>query len=190
MTTGRLKLLRRGLLSLSVAGVVLILALVAEQASRFGDSDTGLKWEIEADLSLTGFEFEQIGDGGLEMRLKAAQAKLVELHRELVADDLSLTFFEQGAESIRLIADTGKVRLDTNVVTVRGIDRPATLTLAHGPVITTQALSWDPVARTVRSDGAAHIKQAKLTARGDQAVADVTNQTIRLIGNVNVSWLP
>lgn len=186
----RLRAARRLLLSVAVAGSVLVAGLVAERASRLGEEDGGTPWEIEADINLTGFALEQVGDRGLEMRLSADRAQMVEVNRVVVVEGIDAAFYEEGRPAVRLAADTGRMALDDGVVRVAGEARPARLTLADGTRFTAPALVWDPSARTVRSEGGAQVTGAGFSARGAEAVADTRAQEVRLTGDVAVRWAP
>jgi len=119
----RLRAARRLLLSVAVAGSVLVAGLVAERASRLGEEDGGTPWEIEADINLTGFALEQVGDRGLEMRLSADRAQMVEVNRVVVVEGIDAAFYEEGRPAVRLAADTGRMALDDGVVRVTGKGR-------------------------------------------------------------------
>jgi len=186
----RLKAARRLLLSVALAGTVLVTGLVAERASRLADAGSQPAWTIEADLSLTGFQLEQVGDAGLEVRLSADRAQVVEVNRELVAEGIQAAFFQDGRPAVRLAADDGRMTLDSGVVRVSGREAPARLTLADGTAVTAPALVWDPATRTVRSEGGATLAGAGFTARSDRAEAVTRDQSVRLSGDVAVQWTP
>jgi LPS export ABC transporter protein LptC len=187
---GRLKAARRALLSVAVAGTVLVAGLVAERASRLGDAGSGPAWSIEADLSLTGFELEQVGDKGLEVRLSADRAQVVEVNRELVAEGIRAAFYQEGRPAVRLAAEDGRMTLDSGVVRVSGRANPARLTLADGTAVTAPALVWDPATRTVHTEGGATLAGTGFTARSDDAEADTLDQQVRRSGDVAVRWTP
>lgn len=178
------------LLSFAVAGVVLIIGLVAERASRFDTGDGGARWELEADLSLSGFEMDQVSTDGIGFHMQADGAKLVELNRTLLAEGLQLVFFEAGAKALTLSAEVGEVQLDSNEVSLRGEAAPVTLTLAEGVTIQSPAMHWDPKNRTVRTQGGATVTDDRFTAQGQEAIADIDAQTVQLIGGVEVAWQP
>lgn len=184
----RLMLIRRSLSTLATVGMVVIIGLVVQQASRFSDDDEPARWRIEADISLSGFQLDQVGDDGMELRLKAADAKLLEDEQRLNAKGLDLTVFKKGSEAMTLTADTGELGLEHGEITVRGVDRPATLTVLGGPTVTAPALAWDPRARVVESIGAAAITQEGFSATGDKAVADLNDERVHLLGGVEVAW--
>jgi LPS export ABC transporter protein LptC len=192
---GPLPALRRLLLSAAVAGTVLVAGLVIEQASRFGGGD-GAPWQIEADLSLTAFVMERVGTDGVEVRLKADRAQVLETNRRLVAQGIDVAFFDGGrggpqtGRTTRLSAERGEVELDAGTVHVSGEKAPARLALADGTVFTAPALSWDPASGTVRTEGGAAMAGAGFTAEGGDAVANIAKQYVRLIGGVRVEWAP
>lgn len=186
----RLKAARRALLSVAVAGTVLVTGLVAERASRLGEAGSEPPWSIEADLSLSGFELEQVGDMGLEVRLSADRAQVVEVNRELVAEGIRAAFYQEGRPAVRLAAEDGRMTLDSGVVRVSGRQEPARLTLADGTAVTSPALVWDPASRTVRSEGGATLTGTGFTARSDRAEADTRAQRVRLSGDVTARWAP
>lgn len=188
--SGRLRAARRALLSVAVAGTVLVTGLVAERASRLGDAGSQPAWTIEADLSLTGFELEQLGDAGMEVRLSADRAQVVDVNRELVAEGIHAAFYQEGRPAVRLAAEDGRMTLDSGVVRVSGREAPARLTLADGTAVTAPALVWDPGTRTVRSEGGANLTGTGFTARSDEAEADTKAQEVRLSGDVAVRWAP
>lgn len=178
------------LFSLAVAGVVLVIGMVAERASRFDTGDGGARWELEADLSLSGFEMDQVGTDGVGFHMQADGAKLVELNRTLRADGLKLSFFEDGARALTLSAETGEVRLDSNEVALKGRAEPVTLALSEGVTVRSPEMHWDPQSRTVHTEGGATITDDRFTAMGKEAVADIDAQTVRLVGGVEVAWQP
>lgn len=192
---GPLPALRRLLLSAAVAGTVLVAGLVIEQASRLGGGD-GAPWQIEADLSLTNFVMERVGTEGVEVRLKADRAQVLETNRRLVAQGIDVAFVGGGhggppaGRTTRLTAERGEVQLDAGTVRVSGGKQPARLSLGDGTVFTAPALSWDPKSGTVRTQGGAAMAGAGFTARGGDAVANVAAQSVRLIGGVRVEWAP
>lgn len=186
----RLRAARRVLLSVAVAGTVLVAGLVAEHASRLGGGPAGPPWEIEADLSLTGLRMEQVGDAGLEVRLTADRAQVVERNRALVAEGIQVAFFEEDGRSVALTAERGDVALDGGAIRVSGRRAPARLDLSDGTIFTSPALVWDPDARTVRTEGGARISGPGFSAESDEAVADVAAQDVRLSGGVTARWTP
>lgn len=192
---GPLPALRRLLLSAAVAGTVLVAGLVIEQASRLSGGDNA-PWQIEADLSLTAFVMERVGTEGVEVRLKADRAQVLETNRRLVARGIDVAFFDGGrggpqtGRTTRLSAERGEVELDAGTVRVSGEQQPARLALADGTVFTAPALSWDPESGTVRTEGGAAMAGAGFTAEGGDAVADIAEQNVRLIDGVRVEWAP
>lgn len=173
---------------MAVAGAVLVIGLVVQQVSRFGGPDVPREWEVEADLVLSGFRLEQVGEEGRTLQLQARRAKLVELNRRLLAEGLDVAFYEHGSEAVRLTAATGEVALDTERVTVRGNAAPATLALASGITVRAPELTWEPDSRTVHSTGEAAIDGASFRARGREARARVDEQVLELEGSVSVTW--
>ncbi len=184
----QLMLLRRGLSTLAAVGVVVVIGLVAHRASQFADDGEAAHWRIASDISLSGFQLDQVGKDGMELRLKADSAQLLEDQQRLDASGLDLTVFDKGVPAMTLIADNGELSLDNGAITVRGVDRPATLTVADGPTVTAPALSWDPDTQTVESLGAATIFEQGFTATGAKAVATLNDERIQLSGGVEVSW--
>jgi LPS export ABC transporter protein LptC len=186
----RLRAARRVLLSVAVAGTVVVIGLVAERASRLGDTGSGPSFAFEADLSLAGLELEQVGQQGLEVRLTAEEAHVVDVNRELVAHGIQAAFFQDGQPAVRLVADDGRMALDGGTVRVSGRVDPARLTLADGTRFTAPALVWDPQTQTVRSEGGASVAGPGFTGRGAEAVADARRQTVEMSGDVHVRWGP
>lgn len=193
---------RRLLLSAAVAGTVLVTGLVAEQASRL-QGEGGAPWQIEADLSLTAFQMERVGANGVDLRLTADSAQVVETNRRLVARGIEVAFIDRehggppggsggGAldRSAHLSAETGMVDLDDGTVRVSGDGQPARLALADGTAFTAPALAWDPKSRTVHTEGGVAMQGAGFKATGGDAVADVENQSVQLTGGVRVEWTP
>lgn len=191
---------RRLLLSAAVAGTVLVTGLVVEQASRLRGGDVGAPWRIEADLSLTAFEMERVGPEGVDLRLKADQAQVVETNRRLVAKGIEVAFYDKegthalpegaGGREARLSAAHGEVDLDAGTVRVSGNGAPARLALADGTAFSAPALEWDPKRRTVRSEGGVALTGAGFEATGGDAVAELDSQTVHLTGGVRVEWAP
>ncbi len=185
----RLMLIRRGLSTLAAVGVVVIVGLVSQQASRFADEDGPARWRIEADISLTGFQLDQVGADGMELRLKADSAKLLEEAQRLDATGLDLTVFKQGKAAMTLTADRGELGLESGAVSVHGLpDRPATLSVMNGPTVTAPRLDWNPDRRTVESIGAAAIRQQGFIATGNKALAHLADERVQLLGDVRVIW--
>jgi LPS export ABC transporter protein LptC len=182
------KLLQRGLLTVSAVGVVVIVGLVAQQASNFGDVADPVHWRIEADISLTGFKLDQVGVDGMELRLTADNAKLLEKNQRLDATGLNLEVFKKGVSALTLSADTGTLDLRDGTITVVGNDRPATLSVADGPTVTAPAMTWQPALREVTTDGRATVASQGLVATGDTAIASLADETVRMRGNVTVTW--
>lgn len=192
---------RRLLLSAAVAGTVLVAGLVVEQASRLKGGDAAAPWRIEADLSLSAFELEKVGPDGVDARLTAEQAQVLETNRRLVARGIDVTFYDregnhappagdagEGAAHVR--AESGEVDLDSGTVRVAGDGAPARLSLADGTTFSAPALMWDPEARTVRSEGGVALTGAGFVAKAGAAVADVADQSVHLTGGVQVEWTP
>jgi len=185
-----LRAARRLLLSVAVAGTVVVTGLVAERASRLGDEGAAPPWSFEADLSLQGLRMEQVGEQGLEVSLTADRAQVVDVNRELVAQGIRAAFYREGQPAVRLAADEGRMALDGGTVRVSGREEPARLTLADGTRFTAPALVWDPATQTVRSEGGATVAGPGFSGRGAEAVADARQQTVELSGDVNVRWAP
>jgi LPS export ABC transporter protein LptC len=190
---------RRLLLSAAVAGTVLVAGLVVEQASRFKGGDVGAPWRIEADLSLSAFEMEKVGPDGVDARLTAEQAQVVETNRRLVARGIDVTFYNRkgtdttppsAGGAAHLAAESGEVDLDSGTVRVAGDGAPARLTLADGTAFSAPALAWDPKDRTVRTEGGVALTGAGFVAKAGDATADVDTQSVQLTGGVQVEWTP
>ncbi|MFQ5508583.1 MAG: LPS export ABC transporter periplasmic protein LptC [Leptospirillia bacterium] len=182
-----LRVFRHLLFATAFAGAVLVLGMVAERVSRMGPDET-VPWQLNAELSLSGFTLEQVNEQGPELYFSADGARLLDKNQRLVADALDASFFENGARVLRLTADTGEIRMATNQVTVRGTDRPALLMLADGTTLSAPALTWDPLDRTVRSEGGASVRSDSYSAEGGQAVAAVDQQEMHLSGGVTMRW--
>ena len=180
--------LRRGLLTVSAVGVVVILGLVAQRASTFGDDANPVRWRIEADISLTGFKLDQVGEDGMELRLAADNAKLLEKNQRLDATGLDLEVFKNGVTALTLSADTGTLDLEDGTITVAGNEQPATLTVTDGPTVTAPAMTWQPTLREVTTSGRATVADQGLIATGDTAIASLADETVRMRGNVAVTW--
>ncbi|MBI5137650.1 MAG: LPS export ABC transporter periplasmic protein LptC [Nitrospirae bacterium] len=185
---GRLTLLRRLLLTAATLGLVVIVGLVAQRAALLGQGDDSAEWRIEADVALTGFRLDQVGEEGMELRLSAAGARLTEEARRVDAEGLDLIVFKDGLEALRLTADRGDLELDSGTISVRGDGAPATLTVAGGPTVTAPAMIWNPDDRTVRTQGGAAITGQGLLATGATAVASLADESVRLSGTVEVTW--
>jgi LPS export ABC transporter protein LptC len=192
---------RRLLLSAAVAGTVLVTGLVVEQASRLRGGDAGVPWRIEADLSLTAFEMERVGPEGVDLRLKADQAQVVETNRRLVAKGIEVAFYDKegthtalpegaGGREAHLSAANGEVDLDSGTVRVSGNGEPARLALADGTAFAAPALEWDPKSQTVHTEGGVSLTGAGFEATGGDAVAELGTQTVHLTGGVRVEWNP
>jgi len=192
---------RRLLLSAAVAGTVLVAGLVVEQASRLRSGDIGAPWRIEADLSLTAFEMERVGPAGVDLRLKADRAEVVETNRRLVAKGIEVAFYDKegnradlgsggGAREVHLSAERGEVDLDSGTVRVSGESEPARLAMADGTAFSAPALAWDPKSRTVHTEGGVSLTGAGFAATGGDAVAELGTQTVHLTGGVRVEWTP
>jgi LPS export ABC transporter protein LptC len=194
---------RRLLLSAAVAGTVLVAGLVVEQASRLRGGDATAPWHIEADLSLSAFEMEKVGPDGVDARLTAEQAQVLETNRRLVARGIEVTFYDrEGTQAApaagagaaggaaHLVAETGEVDLDSGTVRVAGDGGPARLALADGTLFSAPALQWDPQTRTVRTEGGVSLTGAGFVAKAGDAVADVADQSVQLSGGVRVEWTP
>jgi Lipopolysaccharide-assembly, LptC-related len=201
---------RRLLLSAAVAGTVLVTGLVAEQASRLRGGEAP-PWQVQADLSLTAFEMERVGDQGVDLRLTANSAQVVETNKRLVARGIEVAFIDRdksgpsaesgdaggtgGAgertgpdRSAHLSAESGEVDLNSGAIRVSGHDQPARLALADGTTFTAPALSWDPKSRTVHTEGGVAMRGAGFDAKAGDAVADVAAQSVTLSGGVRAEW--
>lgn len=187
-----LQFFRRILLAVAAFGGVLVVGLVAEHVSRISDSPSRGTWEITADLSLTGFRMEEVGADGPHVQLSARQARLTEDNHRLLADGLSVTFFDRGSPAATLSARSGEVNLDDNSINVSGPpDNPARVELLSGGItVLAPGLTWDPASRTVRSVGAATLSQQQFTATGNALEANVDSQTVTLKNGVKVQWQP
>lgn len=192
---------RRLLLSAAVAGTVLVAGLVVEQASRLRGGEAQAPWRIEADLSLTAFEMERVGPEGVDLRLTADEAQVVETNRRLVAKGIEVAFYDKegthglpgetaSGRGARLSAERGEVDLDAGTVRVSGDAAPARLAMADGTTFSAPALAWDPKSRTVHTEGGVSLTGAGFEAKGGEAVADVAGQTVHLTGGVRVEWTP
>jgi len=192
---------RRLLLSAAVAGTVLVAGLVVEQASRLKGGDAAAPWRIEADLSLSAFELEKVGPDGVDARLTAESAQVVETNRRLVARGIDVTFYDRegthappagdvGEGAAHLSAESGEVDLDSGAVRVAGDGAPARLALADGTAFSAPALLWDPRTRIVHTEGGVSLTGAGFVAKAGDAEADVADQSVRLTGGVQVEWTP
>jgi len=184
-----LRFIRRGLLSIAALGLVVIIGLVAQRAAHFGPAPEPIQWHIDADVSLTGFRLDQVGEAGMELRLDAGKANLRNDTQRLNVDGLDLTVYQEGAASLTLRADHGNLALEDGTITVHGHDdTPTTLTVTDGPTVTAPTMIWHPKAQQVTTKGGATIVDGRLTATGDQAVATLNEERVQMDGNVAVVW--
>jgi len=176
-------------MSVAALGLVVIIGLVAQRASNFGPDPDPVRWHIDADVSLTGFRLDQVGEGGMELRLNAEQANLKNDTQLLDAKGLDLSVYQDGVTALTLHAERGNLALDDGTITVYGNDNaPTTLTVTDGPTVTAPAMTWHPKKRQVTTQGGATIVEGRLTATGDQAVASLNEEQVEMDGNVAVVW--
>ncbi len=183
-------LIRRGLMSVVVAGGVLVMGLVAERAILSSEDAPALSWDVAADVRLSGFDLQQVGIDGPELAVKAHEARLLEAEQTVLATGLDVLVYDKGQQAARLVAERGEVQLQGQQITVYGDTTPARLTVTDGPTLSSPSLHWNPDTRMVTTNGGATVHQPGFSATGGDAVVQVDQQTVQMHGGVQVVWNP
>ena len=175
------KLVRR--LMLAVALVALVgtvgVFIAYRQMTRNPEAILELV-QTDADMQLSKIRQTASKNGIREWRLEAESATLKERQKVMQLERPAVEFFMADGDNLNLTADQGTIYTDTSRISVSG--RVSATTSLYS--LQTEALAYDPKARTLNADKPVTISGQSFTLKADSMAINIATRITRFEGDV------
>lgn len=134
----------------------------------------------EADMQLSKIHQTAMKNGIREWRLDAESATLIEKEKTMLLSEPDVEFFMNDGDNVHLTADLGTIFTDSSGIQVTGQVLASTSLYR----LQTEALSYDPADRELRSDTPVTLSGESFTLRADTMAMNLDTKVTRFEGSV------
>jgi len=164
------------------AGCLLALALALSACEKVPMAPAKVAGAEEpANLTFQGFKIRSSHDGKMVWEAEAVRAKVFQQVNKAQAEEVTLTYFQNGRKVSQVWADHADMNLKDHDVKARG---HVIVKGRNGVVLTTSQLDWDNETQQATSPAQVTVKRHGTTVTGWGMRADRSLNDVQILSNV------
>lgn len=139
-----------------------------------------------ADAGLQGFVYRQTEEGRIQWEVEAQNAQVYESDHHVVLERVHVRLLSENGQTMTLEADQGTLDTVNSNFDLRNREEWIAVEFANGYTILTPSIHWENDEREIRTNESVTIHGRGMTVTGRGIIAELHDETFRILDDVRV----